>query len=83
MSIFLAPLFISESAGVIAAAAFFLVFAAIAYIAFRLLKKTVKMAFRIVIVGIILLIATAGSLSFWWIGAKSTRSERPRTTQRK
>jgi hypothetical protein len=54
--------------GMIAAAAFFLIFAAIAYIVFRLLKKTVKMAFRMAIVAAILLIAIAGSISFWWLG---------------
>ncbi len=75
-------LFIAEMAGgtaMIAAAAFFLIFVAVAYIVFRLLKKTVKMAFRMAIVAAILLIAIAGSVSFWWLGSsKPTRIERPK-----
>ena len=68
--------------GMIAATAFFLTFVAIAYIAFRLLKKTVKMAFRMAIVAAILLIAIAGSLSFWWLGS-SRPAPRSRSTQTK
>jgi hypothetical protein len=56
---------------------FFAVFAAIAYIAFRLLKKTVKMAFRMAVVAAILLIAVVGSLAFWWFNTGTT-AERPR-----
>ena len=68
--------------GLIAAAALFLVFVAIAYIVFRLLKKTVKMAFRLAIVAAVLLIAVAGSVSFWWFGSsKPAKAERPRQTQ--
>ncbi len=73
----------SESIGIIAAVAFFLVFAGVAYIAFRLLRKTVKMAFRMVIVAVILLIAIAGSISFWWLGSSSKPVPRSRTTQTK
>ena len=68
------------SAGLIAAVIFFLIFAAIAYIAFRVLKKTVKLAFRMAIVAIILLIAIAGSVSFWWLGNPKTTTK-PRATQ--
>ena len=71
--------------GIFAAVAFFLIFAAIAFIAFKLLKKTVKMVFRMAIVAIILVIAVAGSLSFWWLGGgKPSRPEpRPRPAQTK
>ena len=70
--------------GVIAGVVFLLVCLAAAYIAFRLLKKSVKMAFRLVIVGIIILIAIVGSVSFWWLGTSSpSRPERPRPTQPK
>ena len=68
----------NENVGIVAAVAFFLVFAGVAYIAFRLLRKTVKMAFRMAIVAVILVIAVAGSVSFWWLGnskhASKTRS---------
>jgi len=57
------------------AVGFLLVFAAVAFIAFKLLKRTVKMAFRLVIVGVILLIAIAGSIALWAFGTGS--SERP------
>jgi apolipoprotein N-acyltransferase len=70
--------------GVVAGIAFFLVFAAIAFVAYKILKKSVKMAFRLAIVAIILLIAVAGSISFWWLGSsKPTRPDRPRPTQSK
>ena len=71
--------------GVFAAVAFFLIFAAIAFIAYKLLKKTVKMAFRMAIVAVILGIAVAGSVSFWWLGTgKPSRPEtRPRPAQTK
>jgi len=42
--------------GIVAGIAFFLVFAAAAFIAYKILKKSVKMAFRMVIVAIILLL---------------------------
>ena len=68
--------------GVIAGVVFLLICLAAAYIAFRVLKKSVKMAFRLIIVGIIILIAIAGSASFWWLGtSKSPRPVPPRTNQ--
>ena len=81
MSIFLIAEMVGGT-GMIAAAAFFLIFVAVAYIVFRLLKKTVKMAFRMAIVATILLIAIAGSLSFWWLGS-SKSATRPRPAQTK
>jgi hypothetical protein len=56
---------------------FFLVFIAIAYVVFRLLRKSMKLAFRLAIVGIILLIAVIGALSIYLFGIGST-SNRPR-----
>ena len=65
--------------------AFFLVLAIIAFIAFKLLRKTVKMAFRMLIVAIILVIAVAGSIAFYMFGSgkTATRPERPRVSQPK
>lgn len=83
MNIFLDALPIG-TVGIIASVAFFLVFAGVAYIVFRLLRKTVKMAFRLAIVGVILLIAIAGSVSFWWLGSsKPAKAARPTQTQSK
>ena len=73
----------SESIGIIAAVVFFLIFAGVAYIAFRLLKKTVKMAFRMAIVAVILLIAVAGSVSFWWLGNSGKSGHRSKSVQNK
>ena len=61
---------LSGGIGVFAAIAFFLIFAIVAFIAFKLLKMTVKMAFRMAIVGVILVIAVAGSIAFWWLGQR-------------
>jgi hypothetical protein len=66
----------------LAAGVFFVALAVGAFIVFRLLKKTVKMAFRMAIVAVILLIAVIGSISFWWLGtSRPTRSERPHNSQ--
>ena len=56
---------------------FFAVFAAVAYIMFRLLRKTVKMAFRMAVVTSILLVAVVGSLSLWWFTTGTPQKPRP------
>jgi hypothetical protein len=65
--------------GVVAAAAFFIIVAAVAFIAFKMLKRTVKMAFRIGIVLLILGIAVAGSIALWALnsGSSSAPASRP------
>ena len=62
--------------GVAAIVGFLLVFVAIAYIAFRLLKRTVRMAFRMAIVAVILLVALVGSVYIYW--SKTAYNPRPR-----
>ena len=57
---------ISGSVGIVLAVLFFLLFAGISAIAFFMIRKTVKMALRMVIVAVILLIAFVGSLAFWY-----------------
>lgn len=74
MTIFLS-LISFTNIGIVAAIGFFVIFLAVAYIAFKLLRKTVKMAVRIVIVGIILAIAVAGSIALLALG--SGNSNRP------
>ena len=49
--------------------AFFFVLAAVAFIAYKMLKKTVKMAVRMAVVVAILAIAFAGSIAFLWFGS--------------
>jgi prepilin signal peptidase PulO-like enzyme (type II secretory pathway) len=59
--------------GLMAGAVFFVLLAAAAFIAFKMMKRTVKMAFRIAVVGIILAIAVAGSIGFWALGSGSSK----------
>jgi len=66
---------LSGGIGIFAGVVFFFVLLGVAFIAFKLLKRTVKMAFRMAIVGIIVAIAIAGSIAFFWLG--STKSPRP------
>ncbi len=65
---------------VFVAATFFLIFLAVAFIAFKMLKKTVKMAFRMFIVAVILAIAVAGTIAFLALG--SGTPEKPRPTRK-
>ena len=69
MTVFLDLAPIGGGMGIVAAAAFFLIFIAVAFIAYKLLKKSVKMAFRVVIVAVILAIAVAGSVALWALGS--------------
>ena len=79
MTVFL--LDIAPEAGPIGLAAgvgFFLVFLAVAYLAFRILRKTMKMAFRLAIVAGILLVAIIGSIAIFWLGSsRPARPQRP------
>jgi hypothetical protein len=45
---------------------FFLVLAVLAFIIFRIFRKTMKLAFRVAIVGMLLFIALAGFTALWW-----------------
>ena len=58
--------------GLAAGAGFFLILVAVAYIAFRMLRKTVRVALRMAIVAVILLIALVGSIAIYWKGSAST-----------
>ena len=66
---------IGGGVGIGLAVVFFLIVAAVALIAFKILKRTVKMAFRMAIVGIILLIAVIGGIAFLAFSAYSPRPE--------
>lgn len=56
--------------GIVSAAAFLLIFAGAAFIAFKMLKRSVKMAFRLALVAVILVIAVAGSIALWAIESR-------------
>jgi 4-amino-4-deoxy-L-arabinose transferase-like glycosyltransferase len=68
----------SSTVGIILAVAFLLVFVGLAAFAFFMIRKTVKMAIRMLIVGLILLIAAVGSFALWYgIGSSPSPSNRP------
>ncbi len=70
-------------AGAIAALVFFLLFLGVAFVAFKALKKTVKMAFRLAVVGVILLIAIAGSFSLWYFSGGGSPKLKPPVEKRR
>lgn len=72
---------VSQSFGIFFVVALGFIALAAAFFAFTLLRKTVKMAIRMVIVGVILLIAVVGSVSFWWFSSGSTSKPRPSPTR--
>lgn len=70
--------------GAIVGIAFFLVFAAVAFIAYKMLKRTVKMAVRMTIVVAILLIALVGSVALLMFSySGGSRPARPTPTTQK
>ena len=69
--------------GALVAGAFFLLLLGTAYVAFRALKKTAKMAVRMIVVLVILAIAVAGSLSLWWFSSDATPKLKPPVNRRR
>ena len=57
--------------GVFLGIAFFFIVAGAAFVAYKMLKRTVKMAVRMTIVAAILLIALVGSVALLWFSAGS------------
>jgi hypothetical protein len=43
--------------------------AAVAYIAFRIFRKTLKMAFRMAMLAAILIFMLGGGIGLWWFGS--------------
>ena len=83
MTFFLDVSPVGGGAAVAAAVVVLLVFLGGAFIAFKLLKRTMKMAFRIAIVAIILAIGVAGSVFFYAVGtSKPARPARPTQSSR-
>ena len=69
--------------GAIVAVSFFLMLAGAAYIAFKALKKTAKMAVRMVVVMIILAIAVVGSTALWYFSSDGTPKLKPPANRRR
>lgn len=71
------------TAAAIIGAALFLPFAGAAYLLFRLLRKGLKIAVRLVLVGLILLAGLAFSLSYlYFYGGKKVGEPRPPSATR-
>ena len=60
---------------------FFLVLAAVAYVAFKAFRKTLRFAVRLIVVAVILAIAAAGGFALWWFST-GTQTEPPRRQAR-
>lgn len=73
----------TEAIGAIVGVAFFLVFACVAFVAYKILKRTAKMAVRTLVVLLIMLIGVAGSVSLWWFSAGGTPKLRPPANRRR
>lgn len=67
----------TNTVGIVAGVVFFLIFAAIAVVAFFIVKRTVKMAIRMAIVAAILAIALVGGISFWMFASDAKPTTRP------
>ena len=63
--------------GGVVAAAFFLVFLGVAFVAYKALRKTAKMAFRLAVVAVILVIAVAGSITLWYFSSGGVPKLKP------
>lgn len=72
-----------RTVGAIAAVIFLLMFLGIAFLAFKALKKTVKFALLLTIIGGILLIALAGSFSLWYFSSDVTPKLKPPAERRR
>ncbi len=66
----------SGTAALVVGSILFLVTAIVAYLVFRILSKSVKMAFRLALVAGFLIIATVGTFSLWWFA--TTDSPKPK-----
>ncbi len=79
--LYLAPS--TETIGAVVGIAFFLVFAGVAFVAYKILKRTAKMAVRTFIVALIMLIAVAGSVSLWWFSSGGDPKLKPPANRRR
>lgn len=56
---------------------------AVAYVAYRLLRKTVKLALRLAIVAVILTIGFVGTMAFFYMGSGSAGRSVPAPSRRR
>jgi len=57
--------------------------AAFAYVVFRMLRKTVKTAFRLAIVALILIVGFIGTMAFFYMGSGSAGKPTPAPARRR
>lgn len=68
---------ITEGVAAALAVIVLLLAAALSYIVFRLLRKSLKMVFRLIVAIGILFIGLAGAGVFWWMSSSSETPKRP------
>lgn len=69
--------------GVFIGVAFFLILAAVGFIVFKIMRRSVRLVFRAIILGVILTVAGAGGTCFLLIGtSKSPRPQSPPANRR-
>jgi len=71
------------TAGAIGGLLIFVVAAAIAFVVFRILRKSLRIAFRLALVVAIMVIAAVGVGSLWWFGTDDNPQKRPSPTRRR
>lgn len=72
---------IAGGVGIFAVVALIFIAIAAAFFSYVMLRKTVKMAIRMVIVAVILLIAIVGSIAFIWFSSGDSPKQRPATSK--
>jgi hypothetical protein len=71
------------TAGAIGGLLIFVVAAAIAFVVFRILRKSLRIAFRLALVVAILVIAAVGAGSLWWFGTDDGPNKKPASERRR
>jgi thiol:disulfide interchange protein len=56
----------------------FVLVAAAAYVVFRMLRKSVRMAIRLAFVAAVILVIGVGGVSLWWFGTGTSQSGKPK-----
>lgn len=70
----------------LAAAVGIMIFAAtgvFAYVLFRILRRSIRIAFRLALLAAILAVGAIGGVSFWWFNSGDAPAERPRPTRKR
>ncbi len=69
--------------GAVVAITFLIMFLGIAFVAFKALKRTVRMAFRLTAVGVILMVGVIGSTILWYYSSSGPPKLKPPTERRR